>query len=207
MAVSGGLVYVADSGNTRIDRFDPTNFAASFTSFGSNGSGSGQFNQTCAAWRSAGMTWSTSPSDDNDRIVTFDPTNFAASFTSFGSFRLRPRAVQRTRSAWRLSGGACGLRRRPWATTGIVELAAVPEPSSLALMAARGPGDADRLGDAVPGGVGLCHAAWASWPCAGPALAGLVVPGVPAPENRLVPNRTQTVYKKPQRGEIVKLGA
>ena len=43
VAVSGGLVYVADFNNDRIDRFDPTNFAASFTSFGSLGSGSGQF--------------------------------------------------------------------------------------------------------------------------------------------------------------------
>ena len=44
LAVSGGQVYVGDINNNRIDRFDPTNFAASFTSFGSGqGSGPGQF--------------------------------------------------------------------------------------------------------------------------------------------------------------------
>jgi DNA-binding beta-propeller fold protein YncE len=43
VAVSGGLVYVTECNNHRIDRFDPTNFAASFTSFGSTGSGPRQF--------------------------------------------------------------------------------------------------------------------------------------------------------------------
>jgi DNA-binding beta-propeller fold protein YncE len=44
VAVTGGLVYVADEANNRIDVFDPAHFAASFTSFGSFGSGPGQFN-------------------------------------------------------------------------------------------------------------------------------------------------------------------
>jgi DNA-binding beta-propeller fold protein YncE len=43
VAVNGGLVYVADTVNSRIDRFDPSNFAGTFTSFGSQGSGVGQF--------------------------------------------------------------------------------------------------------------------------------------------------------------------
>ena len=41
---SAGNVYVADTFNNRIDRFNPANFAGTFTSFGSGGSGSGQFN-------------------------------------------------------------------------------------------------------------------------------------------------------------------
>ena len=40
---SAGNVYVADISNNRIDRFNPANFAGTFTSFGSHGSGSGQF--------------------------------------------------------------------------------------------------------------------------------------------------------------------
>ena len=43
--MSNGLVYVADRGNNRVDRFDPTNFAGSFTSFGTAGTGPGQFEQ------------------------------------------------------------------------------------------------------------------------------------------------------------------
>jgi DNA-binding beta-propeller fold protein YncE len=43
VAVSGGLVYVADDLNYRIDRFDPNNFAGTFISFGSRGSGPGEF--------------------------------------------------------------------------------------------------------------------------------------------------------------------
>ena len=39
---SAGNIYVADYGNDRIDRFNPANFAGTFTSFGSYGSGSGQ---------------------------------------------------------------------------------------------------------------------------------------------------------------------
>jgi hypothetical protein len=42
VAVSGGLVYVADFLNNRIDRFDPNHFAATFTSFGIQGAGPGR---------------------------------------------------------------------------------------------------------------------------------------------------------------------
>ncbi len=34
---SAGIVYVADEGNNRIDRFNPANFAGTYTTFGSYG--------------------------------------------------------------------------------------------------------------------------------------------------------------------------
>jgi DNA-binding beta-propeller fold protein YncE len=42
VAVSGGLVYVADNSH-RVVRFDPANLAGTFTSFGHAGFGPGQF--------------------------------------------------------------------------------------------------------------------------------------------------------------------
>src|SRR5436189_27555 len=38
-----GNVFVGDTFNSRIDRFDPANFAGTFTSFGSSGTTSGKF--------------------------------------------------------------------------------------------------------------------------------------------------------------------
>jgi hypothetical protein len=77
LAVSGGLVYVADFYNSRIDRFDPTNFAASFTSFDSPGQLNGPFGVAV----NGGLVYVTS----DNQVDRFDPNNFAASFTSFRS--------------------------------------------------------------------------------------------------------------------------
>ena len=87
VAVSGGLVYVADQVNNRIDRFDPSNFAGTFTSFGTQGSGSGQFFNPVGVAVSGGLVYVADV--DNQRIDRFDPNDFAASFTSFsGKFAL-----------------------------------------------------------------------------------------------------------------------
>ena len=133
--VSGGLVYVADSGNNRIDRFDPTNFAASFTSFGSSGSGSGQFNFPRGLAVSGGLVYVADAG--NNRIDWFDPTDFAASFASFGSQGSGPGQFNDPLGVAVDGSGdvfvADSLNDR------IVQLAIlVPEPSSLALAAAGG---------------------------------------------------------------------
>ncbi len=81
---STGNVYVADDINGRIDRFNPANFAGTFTSFGSFGSGSGQFrNPAGVAVDSAGNVYVADYF--NNRIDRFNPANFAGTFTSFGS--------------------------------------------------------------------------------------------------------------------------
>ena len=80
-----GNVYVADGSNNRIVRFNPTNFAGTFTTFGSFGSGSGQFSTPSGiAVDSAGKVYVADRF--NSRIDRFDPTNFAGTFTSYGSF-------------------------------------------------------------------------------------------------------------------------
>src|SRR5262249_14870653 len=53
------------------------------TSFGSSGSGSGQFNGPFGVAVSGGLVYVGDSS--NNRVDQFDPANFAASFTSFGS--------------------------------------------------------------------------------------------------------------------------
>jgi DNA-binding beta-propeller fold protein YncE len=84
-----GMVYVADAGvflngaNSRIATFDPNNFSATFTSFGSQGSGNGQFDNPQAVAVSNGIVYVSDLL--NNRVVNFDPNNFSASFTSFGS--------------------------------------------------------------------------------------------------------------------------
>ena len=83
MAVSGGLVYVADTQNNRIVSFNPTNFAATFTSYGSLGSGSGQFNDPQGIAVSNGLVYVMD--SNNNRVVSFNPTNFAGTFTTYGS--------------------------------------------------------------------------------------------------------------------------
>ena len=81
---SAGNVYVADYNNSRIERFNPTNFAGTFTSFGSLGSGSGQFTYLYGVTvDSAGKVYVADTV--NHRIDRFNPTNFAGTFTSFGS--------------------------------------------------------------------------------------------------------------------------
>ena len=65
---SAGNVYVADGENYRIDRFNPANFAGTYTSFGSFGSCSGQFNYPfIIALDSAGNLYV--PDYENGRIV------------------------------------------------------------------------------------------------------------------------------------------
>ena len=74
VAVSGGLVYVADSGIARIDRFDPTNFAGTFTSFGGFGHGVGQFEEPTGVAVSGGLVY---VADSGiSRIVQFADTDF-----------------------------------------------------------------------------------------------------------------------------------
>jgi DNA-binding beta-propeller fold protein YncE len=84
VAVSEGLVYVNDFNNDQILRFDPRNFPASLTSFGTFGSGIGQFDTPTGVGVSRGLVYVAD--NGNNRIVRFDPSNFAASFTTFGSF-------------------------------------------------------------------------------------------------------------------------
>ena len=84
VAVSGGLVYVADAVNSRIVRFDPANFAGTFTSFGTPGGGSGNFNTPTGVAVSGGLVYVAD--FGNHRIVRFDPANFAGTSTSFGTF-------------------------------------------------------------------------------------------------------------------------
>ena len=81
-----GLVYVADFNNNRIDRFDPANFAGTFTSFGSIGTGSSQFHGPAGvAVDGAGNVYVADYI--NNRINRFNPSNFAGTFTSFGSLK------------------------------------------------------------------------------------------------------------------------
>jgi DNA-binding beta-propeller fold protein YncE len=65
VAVSNGIVYVADLANNRVVNFDPNNFAGTFTSFGSQGSGNGQFNN------SFGIAV-----DNNGSVFVSDASNF-----------------------------------------------------------------------------------------------------------------------------------
>jgi hypothetical protein len=58
------------------------------TSFGSSGSGSGQFKGPLGVVVSEGMAYDTD--EINQRIDVFEPANFATSFTSFGSFGSGP---------------------------------------------------------------------------------------------------------------------
>ena len=69
---SAGNVYVADTSNFRIARFNPANFAGTFTSYGSPGSGDGQFNGAVStAVDSAGNVFVADRL--NDRIRRIDP--------------------------------------------------------------------------------------------------------------------------------------
>lgn len=78
-----GNVYVADMGNHRIVRFNPSNVAGTFTTFGSLGSGIGQFFSPMGiTLDSVGNVFVSDAS--NARIVRFDPNNFTGSFTTFG---------------------------------------------------------------------------------------------------------------------------
>ena len=82
---SAGNVYVGDTSNNRIARFNPANFAGTFTSYGSAGSGSGQFSTPRGvALDSAGNLYVADRG--NSRIDSFNPANFAGTFASFGSF-------------------------------------------------------------------------------------------------------------------------
>ena len=76
-----GNVYVADFNNNRIDSFNPANFVGTFASYGSSGSGNGQFsNPTAITVDSAGNLY---VSDyGNNRIVQLtgaapEPTSVA----------------------------------------------------------------------------------------------------------------------------------
>jgi DNA-binding beta-propeller fold protein YncE len=129
VAVSGGLVYVGDDSNNRVARFDPTNFAASFTSFGSLGSGSGQFNGPDGVAVSGGLVYVAD--SGNNRIARFDQTNFDASFTSFGS--LGSGAGQFNSPEGVAVDGSGNVFVADNGNNRIVELATVPEPSSLVL--------------------------------------------------------------------------
>ena len=131
---SAGNVYVANFSNNRIDRFNPANFAGTFTTFGSSGTGSGQFNHPFGlTLDSAGNVYVAD--FGNNRIDSFNPADLAGTFTSFGS-----------------SGTGSGQFNQPTGVTvdstgnvyvadngnsRIVELtgaAAAPEPASAALL-------------------------------------------------------------------------
>ena len=88
-----GNVYVADTFNNRIDRFNPANFAGTFATFGSLGAGSGQFSAPGGiAVDIAGNVYVADGS--NNRIVRFNPTNFRGNIHHLRQFRERQRAVQ-----------------------------------------------------------------------------------------------------------------
>ena len=75
---SAGNVWVADD-NNRIVRFNPADFAGTFTPFGS-----GQFSKPAGVTvDSAGNVYVADY--NNNRIDRFNPANFAGTFTSFGS--------------------------------------------------------------------------------------------------------------------------
>ena len=91
---SAGNVYVADTYNQRIVSFNPLDFAGSFTSFGSAGSGSGQFNSPQGvAVDSAGNVYVADK--DNDRIVRLstvpEPTTAALLLSGTALLALRRR--------------------------------------------------------------------------------------------------------------------
>jgi len=77
-------IYEIASSNSRVVRFNPSNFAGTFASFGSNGTGSGQFfNPFGVAVDGAGVVYVADQS--NNRVDSFNPSNFAGTFTSFGT--------------------------------------------------------------------------------------------------------------------------
>jgi hypothetical protein len=101
------------------------------TSFGSFGSGSGQFSEPAGVAASGGLVYVADQL--NNRIDRFDPTNFAASFTAFGS----PDSEQFTEpTAVAVSGGLVDVADT--FNNRIAQLAPVPEASPLALAAAGG---------------------------------------------------------------------
>ncbi len=76
-----------------VDRFNPSNFAGIFQSFGggSFGNGSGQFDYPVAV--AVDKSGNVFVSDlDNNRVVEFNPSNFAGTFTSFNGIR-DPRGI------------------------------------------------------------------------------------------------------------------
>jgi DNA-binding beta-propeller fold protein YncE len=82
IAVAGNHVYVADSGNNRIERFDLEGGEA--MQWGSRGSGAGQF--TYPRGVAANENEVIVSDDDNHRIERFDPNGvFQASVGSYGS--------------------------------------------------------------------------------------------------------------------------
>jgi DNA-binding beta-propeller fold protein YncE len=82
IAVTGGFVYVADSGNNRIERFDLEGGEA--LEWGSQGSGPGQFSYPRGVAANAGEVLVAD--DDNHRIQKFDPNGaFQAAAGSQGS--------------------------------------------------------------------------------------------------------------------------
>ncbi|MEQ8171588.1 MAG: hypothetical protein ABRQ38_22050 [Candidatus Eremiobacterota bacterium] len=79
-----GLVYAAESSSNKIVTFDPNNFLGIINSWGSGGSGSGQFNGvTDVEVDQSEKVYVTDRG--NYRIVRFDPSNFAGTFTSWGT--------------------------------------------------------------------------------------------------------------------------
>ena len=78
-------VYVADTYNNRIDRFNPNNFNGTFTSFGTLGNGNGQFdNPGGVAVDNSGNVYV--GDTNNNRIDRFNFSNPNTTFTSFGTF-------------------------------------------------------------------------------------------------------------------------
>ena len=81
---SNGLMYVADTLNNRISRFNPADITNTFTSWGTSGSGSGNFSSPSGvAVDSAGLVYVVDTG--NRRVVRFNPTDFAGTFTSWGT--------------------------------------------------------------------------------------------------------------------------
>ena len=131
VAVSGGLVYAAQTFGGRVVQFNPNDYDKTFTSFGTSGSGSGQFRGPLGVAASVGEVFVTD--NGNYRIVQFDPNDFAGSFTSFGSL-----GTGRGQFGYPEGVAVDGLGNVFVADADnnrIVQLSTVPEPSGLALAA------------------------------------------------------------------------
>lgn len=82
IAVDGtGKIWVSDQHGGKIDSFSSSNFAGSFTSYGTSGTGSGKFSGPVGL--TVGSDGKIYVADDgNHRVVSFSPSNFSGTFAT-----------------------------------------------------------------------------------------------------------------------------